>query len=348
MKKRARLTITSAALPSTVNNIRVYIGLQSNAAPYAYLQGTSTTGSNTMTFTSVGSLTSGTGAPTTSTYASLNPASIQSTNSELIIKADGTIGLGTAVGGVQPLRLDGTTGSIKLGTSNNIVMDSTGINVNNSATLINADGTAKVKGLIAYSAIDADTTTGNRPALILGDTASTHMRMDGDEIIAMTNDTTQGTLSLNQGGQTNTSRLVVTSTTDATNTAGNLPPLRVGDTAGVHLRMDGNEIIAMNTDTAQGALLLNMGGQVRFGVKTWQTGTVAITPTAANTTTTVSVTFPTAFSGSPIVMFQPLTGAGSTVTVNLWPTGTSATGFDLNNNASNVTTRTIRWLAVDM
>lgn len=49
-----------------------------------------------------------------------------------------------------------------------------------------------------------------------------------------------------------------TSVTDAASTAGNKPAIRVGNTTGDHLRIDGNEIIAMNSDTAVGALNLNV------------------------------------------------------------------------------------------
>lgn len=52
-------------------------------------------------------------------------------------------------------------------------------------------------------------------------------------------------------------RLLVDSDTDATSAAGNEPALRVGDPAGSHLRIDGNEIMSMNDDSTQGPLWLN-------------------------------------------------------------------------------------------
>lgn len=55
-------------------------------------------------------------------------------------------------------------------------------------------------------------------------------------------------------------QVILNSGTDATPSAGNKPALRIGSITGVHLRIDGNEIIAMNSDSAQGSLSLNAGG----------------------------------------------------------------------------------------
>jgi hypothetical protein len=52
-------------------------------------------------------------------------------------------------------------------------------------------------------------------------------------------------------------QVILNSTADATANAGNKPALRIGNIAGTHLRIDGNEIIAMTADNTQGALLLN-------------------------------------------------------------------------------------------
>jgi hypothetical protein len=82
------------------------------------------------------------------------------------------------------------------------------------------------------------------------------------------------------------SKLVLTDTTDASTAAGNAPALRVGSTAGLHLRIDGNEIIAMTGDSTGGTLGLNDGGPVVMSGRTlnawnWGTGTVDISPAAA-------------------------------------------------------------------
>lgn len=56
-------------------------------------------------------------------------------------------------------------------------------------------------------------------------------------------------------------QVILTSATDANTTAGNKPPLRVGPPTGAHLRIDGNEILAMTGNTGQGELFLNGGGK---------------------------------------------------------------------------------------
>lgn len=63
-------------------------------------------------------------------------------------------------------------------------------------------------------------------------------------------------------------KLNITSAGDATTAAGNTPPLKIGPPAGTHMRIDGNEIIAMTSDTVQGNLLLNATGTVSLGTGT--------------------------------------------------------------------------------
>lgn len=60
-------------------------------------------------------------------------------------------------------------------------------------------------------------------------------------------------------------RLIVNSTTDASTAAGNTPALRVGNVAGTHLRIDGDEVISMQNDTTQGTLKLNLLGGTTIG-----------------------------------------------------------------------------------
>lgn len=50
----------------------------------------------------------------------------------------------------------------------------------------------------------------------------------------------------------NAQRTILTSTSEADFSGNNVPPLRIGDINGVHLRMDSNEIIAMATPTTKG------------------------------------------------------------------------------------------------
>lgn len=49
-------------------------------------------------------------------------------------------------------------------------------------------------------------------------------------------------------------RLILSSTQDVTTAAGNQPPLRIGDIAGNHLRVDGNEIMSMLSTSGRGGL----------------------------------------------------------------------------------------------
>jgi len=56
------------------------------------------------------------------------------------------------------------------------------------------------------------------------------------------------------------SQLVLVSTSDVSTGAGNKPALRIGDTGGVHMRFDGNEIQGMSGDSTVGLVLINQGG----------------------------------------------------------------------------------------
>lgn len=59
------------------------------------------------------------------------------------------------------------------------------------------------KQAIFTSTSDVNTSAGNKPALRIGNIAAGHLRIDGNEIAAMSDDNTQGTLNLNLGGVTN-------------------------------------------------------------------------------------------------------------------------------------------------
>lgn len=61
-------------------------------------------------------------------------------------------------------------------------------------------------------------------------------------------------------------QLQLDSNTDATNTAGNKPALRIGPPSGAHQRIDGNEVIAMTSDTVQGTYRINQNGGTIVGL----------------------------------------------------------------------------------
>lgn len=64
-----------------------------------------------------------------------------------------------------------------------------------------------------------------------------------------------GLLELNSGGYA-----IFGSTTDVNASAGNTPPLRIGNIAGAHARMDANEIQAMASDTTTTSFTINAAG----------------------------------------------------------------------------------------
>lgn len=57
-------------------------------------------------------------------------------------------------------------------------------------------------------------------------------------------------------GVTTVGKLLIDTTTDANATAGNQPPLRIGDKTAKHLRIDGDEILAMADDDTPGNLIV--------------------------------------------------------------------------------------------
>lgn len=79
-----------------------------------------------------------------------------------------------------------------------------------------------------------------------------------------------------------------------------------------------------------------------------QGGEVTITPSAANTQTTMVVTFPESFttSGTPkvvVCLAEPVPGPGA---VSLWVTGITNTQFTLGVIATNTSARDVKWMAI--
>lgn len=93
-----------------------------------------------------------------------------------------------------------------------------------------------------------------------------------------------GDLQLNRGGTTQTTRLIVTSTTDVdTADPNNKPPLIIGDPAGAHMRVDGNELVAMGGPSTVGLIRLNGSRSMRA----WGWNAVTITPDAGGNATVI-------------------------------------------------------------
>lgn len=71
-----------------------------------------------------------------------------------------------------------------------------------AGVFIKGDGTAQLSKLVADSPDAASAAPGNKPALRVGPPTGKHLRVDGDGIFAMSNDSTQTMLNINPGGAT--------------------------------------------------------------------------------------------------------------------------------------------------
>lgn len=228
-KRRRGLQVDASTFPHVdVTNANVYI----NRGSGFKFQGQTPNGLNRLLITS---LIDGDEPPDITDFGDSEPSSFRSANDELIISAGGVISLGA---GATVLTPDG---------------------IINSSRLKLAYDTAASTSSDAYG------------ALAVGPTSSAHLRLGKSGIVAMAGDTTPAILNLNTSytTQMNTivgNRLVLHDTTDATTNAGNVPALRIGDIEATHLRIDGNEIIAMASDSTTGTLMLNneTGAQVNM------------------------------------------------------------------------------------
>ena len=141
-----------------------------------------------------------------------------------------------------------------------------------------------------------------------------------------------------------------TATNDSSGTEQKDVALRVGDAAGQHMDFDTNEIQAKEGPTTPGPLYLNLdGGEVYAGgfkIPEIQRGSVRITPSAANTPTSVNITFEKPFSGTPTVIATPYTSVPGTTVTGVAVNGASATGCTLWVTRTNTTETVIHWIAV--
>lgn len=119
-------------------------------------------------------------------------------------------------------------------------------------------------------------------------------------------------------------KLLLTDTTDATNTTGNEPALRIGSTSGTHLRIDNNEIIAMTADATQGTLALNPAGAVSFGGSTINAINWDIYSGTTNGSGQLTITH--GLGGTPTLALATGAGNGST-NGKVYVTGAGATTF---------------------
>lgn len=113
------------------------------------------------------------------------------------------------------------------------------------------DDTAQFYQLVLTSGSDASTAANNKPPLRIGNPASTHLRIDNNEIIAMTGNSTQGGLVLNAGGQTSVTDLSIGTIVGGVTGAGTLVMGSIRGTASViDLSYDGGGTTGASVNNA--------------------------------------------------------------------------------------------------
>jgi hypothetical protein len=162
-------------------------------------------------------------------------------------------------------------------------------------------------------------------------------------------------LDVSGGGVAYIEKLILSSTTDASASAGNQPPLRVGNTSGIHLRIDGNEIQPMNDDTTGGNLILaQSAGTVQFGgggntFSRIRRGSNSVTAGGGNGTATI--THGSATSSAPDAVVGSARAAGTNIGVQFGTYTTTTFTVTMNllsdgSALSNGSTKTIEWIAI--
>ena len=110
-------------------------------------------------------------------------------------------------------------------------------------------------------------------------------------------------------------------------------PCLVGDE--VLLQMQGRDLTIVANPTAQARLPVIASGSVQ------------ITPTAANTPTSAAVTFPAGrFSAAPVVMVTAYTAAPGTVVTGVAYSDVTSTGCLIWLTRAGTSATTVRWVAV--
>jgi hypothetical protein len=168
---------------------------------------------------------------------------------------------------------------------------------------------------------------------------------------------TQPSIELKGSGFVNVEQLyargaIFTSTQDVNATAGNMPPLRIGDINDDHLRIDGNEIQAMNDDDTVGGLLVNAaGGTIKLGVASTPFTTMRMGTTSDATNANGDLSISHGLGAVPNVIL--VNGRGQEGTANLYmPWDGTSTTFKVRVRVSSTgapvgtgTTRTVDWIA---
>jgi hypothetical protein len=148
-------------------------------------------------------------------------------------------------------------------------------------------------------------------------------------------------------GYARINELMVAATSDVNTSPGNKPPLRVGNPTGTHLRVDGNEIAAMSSDSTQGTLLLNIDGAVNIGgggtsIQGIDFGTQSVSlggsgnGVIAHNLGVIPSAFVAVSSGSHVAV-EIVARTASSVTVQCW---------SLDNTLLTSTSRNLSWIAI--
>lgn len=119
-------------------------------------------------------------------------------------------------------------------------------------------------------------------------------------------------------------------------------PVAVGDR--VLLARQKRRLTIVANPTAQARMTATLGALPRIA-----TGIASITPTAANTPTSVAVTFPVGrFTATPIVVVIPHTSAPGTQVTGVGISGRSASGCTIVGTRTNTTVLEVGWIAIQV
>lgn len=169
---------------------------------------------------------------------------------------------------------------------------------------------------------------------------------------------TQPSIEMKGDGFLNVERLyarqtILTSTQDVNANAGNMPPLRVGDINGDHLRIDGNEIQAMDDDDTVGGILINVaGGTIKLGESSSTIRKIRFGTTTDTASANGDLTIPHGMGATPDHII--VNGRGQEGTANLYmPWDANSTRFLVRVRVSSTgvpigsgTSRTVDWIAI--
>lgn len=215
-----------------------------------------------------------------------------------------TITTGSTVGDIDPY-------SITVGTTAQTTNDFASLS-GNPGQIVSSTGNSFWKGddtaqfyrLVVNSSTDAAATAGNEPALRVGDTTAIHLRIDGNEVIAMTNDTTQGNLILNQNGQTNLHDIQLSGNIISTGATQDI----VLTTGNVRMAGGSNIIgkVSTNFASATGAAMVLQTASVVIGIQSYN---ASGGPSSANTQTFHAADMHSWTGG---MIMEDLAGAGTT------------------------------------